>query len=82
MVEQPVLEGPHSMERTHVRAVSEELQHVGRTHSGQVHGKLFSVGSHTGAKEEYEEEGKAEATCDELTATPIPCLPVPLRESR
>ena len=28
---------------------------------------------HTGAGEERKEEGAAEATCDELTASPIPC---------
>jgi len=28
---------------------------------------------------ECEEEGAAETTCDELTATPIPCPPVLLR---
>ena len=27
-----------------------------------------------------QEEGAAEATCDELTATSIPCPPVPLGE--
>jgi len=29
-----------------------------------------------------EEEGAAETTCDELTVTPIPCLPAPLRGRR
>jgi len=33
---------------------------------------------HTGAGEECEEEGEAETMCDELTATPILCPPVPL----
>ena len=33
-------------------------------------------GPHTGAEEEHEEEGAAETTCDELTASPAPC---PLR---
>ena len=33
-------------------------------------------GPHTGAEEEREEEGAAETTCDELTATPTPCPPV------
>ena len=32
-------------------------------------------GPHTGAEEEHEEEGVAETTCDELTATPAPCPP-------
>ena len=31
---------------------------------------------HAGVEEEHEEEGAAETTCDELTATPAPC---PLR---
>ena len=30
-------------------------------------------GPHAGAEEEHEEEGAAETTCDELTATPAPC---------
>jgi len=29
-----------------------------------------------------EEEGAAETTCDELTITPIPCPPAPLRGRR
>jgi len=29
-----------------------------------------------------EEEGVAEKTCDELTITPIPCPPAPLRGRR
>ena len=29
-----------------------------------------------------EEEGAAERTCDKLTATPIPCPPVLIRERR
>ena len=37
------------------------------------------AGPHTGAEEEYEEEGAAEKTCDELTATPIPRPLVALR---
>jgi len=44
-------------------------------------------GTHAGAGTECEasspeEEGAAEATCDELMATLIPCLPVPLRGRR
>ena len=35
---------------------------------------------HTGAEEEHEQEGVAETTCDELTATPIPRPPAPLGE--
>ena len=37
---------------------------------------------HDGAGEESEEEGAAETMCDELTASPIPCLPAPLRLGR
>ncbi|OPJ76057.1 hypothetical protein AV530_008924 [Patagioenas fasciata monilis] len=40
------------------------------------------VEPHTGAGEEHEEEGAAETTCDELTATPIPHPPVLLWERR
>jgi len=29
-------------------------------------------GSHTGEKEQYEEDEEAETTCNELTTTPIP----------
>jgi len=48
--------------RTHAgAAVPEGLHPVGRTHAG--------------AGEECEEEGAAETTCDELTATPIPHRP-------
>jgi len=39
-------------------------------------------GPHAGAGEECEEEGAAETTCDELTTTPIPRSPVPLRGKR
>ncbi|KAM9590862.1 uncharacterized protein ACIBXB_005912 [Morphnus guianensis] len=43
---------------------------------------LLWEGPHAGAGEECEEEGAAETMCDELTATPIPCPPVPLRGRR
>ena len=39
-------------------------------------------GPHAGAGEEHEEEGAAETTCAELTATPIPRPPAPLGEGR
>ncbi|KAK4816051.1 hypothetical protein QYF61_011059 [Mycteria americana] len=39
---------------------------------------LLWVGPHAGAGEECEEEGAAQTTHDELTATPIPCPLVPL----
>ena len=35
-------------------------------------------GTHDGTGEESEEEGMAVTTCNGLTATPIPCPPVPL----
>jgi len=37
---------------------------------------------HAGAEEGSEEEGVAETTCDELTATSIPCPRVLLRRRR
>ena len=40
------------------------------------------VGPHAGAREEREEGGVAETTCDELTTTPIPHPPVPLEGMR
>ena len=36
---------------------------------------LLWEGPHAGAGEQCEEEGAAETTCDELTATPIPRPP-------
>jgi len=42
-MEQPVPEGLHPMEGTHVGAVHEELQPVGRTHVGEVCGELSPV---------------------------------------
>jgi len=38
---------------------------------------LLWEGPHTGARGECEEEGVAETTCNELTATPIPRPSVP-----
>jgi len=43
MLEQPVPEALHPMERTHAGAVREELQPVGRTHVGGVCGGLSPV---------------------------------------
>jgi len=42
---------------------------------------LPRVGPHARAGEDCEEEGTAETTCDELTATHIPRPPVPLGEN-
>jgi len=43
MLEQPVPEGLHPVERSHAGAVREELQSVGRTHIGEVCGELSAV---------------------------------------
>jgi len=43
MLEQPVPEGLHPMERTHAGAVYEELQPMGRTHVGEFCGELSPV---------------------------------------
>jgi len=43
---------------------------------------LLWEGPQTGTEEECEEEGTAETTYNELTATPIPRPPVPLRGRR
>lgn len=40
---------------------------------------LLWKGPHAGAGQEREEEGAAERTPDELSATPILCTPVPLK---
>jgi len=71
------------VEGTHAGAVCKDLQPVGMTHAGAVHeGCLLREGPHAGPGEECEEEGAAEATCDELTTTPIPHPPVPLEGRR
>jgi len=45
----------HSMEGTHTGAVREELQPVGRTYFGSVHGQQSPMGgTHTGAGAECE----------------------------
>jgi len=38
---------------------------------------LLWEGPHSGAGEEYEQEGVADTRCDGLTTTPIPHLPAP-----
>ncbi|KAK4827992.1 hypothetical protein QYF61_022694 [Mycteria americana] len=43
---------------------------------------LLWEGPHAGAVEEHEEEGAAEATCNELTTASIPCPPMPHRGRR
>jgi len=71
------------MGRTHAGAVREELQPVGRTHIGEGCGELRDLTLERGKSVRSpppEEEGVAETTCDELTITPIPHPPVPLRE--
>ena len=44
MLGQSVPEGLHPVEGTHAGAVCEELQLIGRTHVGEVHGGLSPVG--------------------------------------
>lgn len=82
-VEQPVFEGLHSMEGTHTAAAHEELQSLGRTHSGKVQGGLSPPGgtSHWSKSVKTlppEEERVAEVTCNELTVTAISHPPEPL----
>jgi len=66
----------------HTGAACEELQPVGRTHIGEVHGELSTVGrtprwSRGSVRSPPpKEEGVAETTCGELTVTPIPRPPV------
>ena len=58
------------MERTHDGAGCEEVQPVRRTHVEEGCEGLSPVGgTPTGAREEHEEDGAAETTCDELIAT-------------
>jgi len=84
-LEQPVPEGLHPVEGTHTGAVPEGLQPVGRTHAGAVHGELSPMRGTFMLEQGQsmrspppEEEGAAETTCDEQTATPTPHSPVPL----
>jgi len=79
MLEQSVPEGLHPVKRTHTVAVCEELQLAKRTSLEKLMEDCLSwVRPHAGAGEEYEEGGEAETTCDELTVTSIPHLPVQL----
>lgn len=59
-----------------------ELQLVGRTHTGKVHGELPMVGGtphwSMGRTPLPEDDTTAGTMCDELTVTPISCLPVSL----
>ena len=83
MLEQSLPEGLYLMEGTHTTAVLEELQPMGRTHVVQfMKDSILWEGPHAGKEEECEEEGAAETTCDELTATPIPHPPAMLRGSK
>ncbi|TRZ23565.1 hypothetical protein HGM15179_003529 [Zosterops borbonicus] len=43
-----------------------------KTHTGVVHEGLCPVGHHDGAREECEEEGRAEKICDEVDTSPFP----------
>lgn len=44
MLEQSISEGQYSMERTHTKAVFEELQPMGRTHVGKINERLSPMG--------------------------------------
>ena len=70
------------MERTHAGAVCEELQGKdwGRSSGGTVScGRDPTLEQGKSVRSPPpEEEGAAETTCDELTATPIPHPPAPL----
>lgn len=65
-------------------AAREELQPMGRSRVGEVHGGLSPVGGplgwSTGRSPPPEEEGATETICEELSTNPIPCLPAQLRE--
>jgi len=74
------------MGRTQAGAVCEEWQPMGRTHVGEVCGELSPVrGTLTLEQGKRvtslppEGQAAAETMCDELTVTPIPHPPVPLR---
>ncbi|KAK4832829.1 hypothetical protein QYF61_025817, partial [Mycteria americana] len=71
------------MERSHAGAVCEELQPVeGPTLEKFVKDCISWEGPHAGAGEDHEEEHAAEMKRYELTTTPIPHPPVPLRGRR
>jgi len=84
-LEQPVPEGLHPVEGTHAGAVREELQPMGRTCIGEVHGEQSPVRG-TFMLEQGKSvrslppkgQGAAETMCDELTVTSIPRPPAPL----
>jgi len=64
---------------THAGAVHEELQPVGRVHSGELspmRGTFMLEQGQSVRSPPSEEEGAAGTMCDELTVTPIPA---PLR---
>jgi len=61
------------VERIKPGAVCEELQPMGRTHFGEVHGGLSPMG---GAEDKHGKEGVTK--CYELTTTPFSHPPVPL----
>ncbi|GAB0208304.1 mitochondrial enolase superfamily member 1 [Grus japonensis] len=69
-LEQPAPEGLHPVGETHIGAVHEGLSPVGGTPTLDQRKSVRSPPP--------EDEEAAETTCDELTATPIPCPPVPL----
>jgi len=73
-------------EGNHAGADHEELEPVGRTHVGEVCGELSPVRGICTLEQGKsmrtllpERQGAAETTSDELTTTPIPHPPVPLR---
>jgi len=71
------------MGRTHAGAVWEELQPVGRTHTGEACGELSHTGEGAECEESSpEEEGVAETACDELNATLVPHPPALLEGRR
>lgn len=75
------------MEGTHAGAVHEELQSVGRTCIGKVHGGLSPTEGTPKLDQgkrvrslALEEEGVTETTCNGLISSPIPCPPAVLWE--
>ncbi|KAJ7414885.1 hypothetical protein BTVI_39991 [Pitangus sulphuratus] len=65
------------MEWIHSGAIHEELQAVGETGVGEIHGGLSPMERpHAGAKEEFGEEGASETMYAELIASPVPNPPV------
>lgn len=78
MLEQSVPEGLHPTEGTHSGVACEELQPVGKTYDGEIHGGPSLVERHLTPKQGRSvwsppsQEGVTE-TCYELTTTPICC---------